>query len=161
MRQVTQTLYKFDELPTEDAKKKALQWAYQVQDEDNPWLAENKNSILAFCAEFGVNLIRWQVSAGSYDYDLPTLKNETFRRLKLKNFKRDNMPTGYYLDCALWETFHDEWKRTGDPKSAFESAVHAGFKGWADDWEDTLSEENLTDFLTANEYEFTEDGEIA
>lgn len=68
------------------------------------------------------------------------------------------MPTGYCLDCALWETFFDEFKRAESAKSAFESAIYAGFAGWRDDMENQLEDEYIDDFLIANEFEFDEDG---
>lgn len=68
------------------------------------------------------------------------------------------MPTGYCLDCTLWETFRREFKRTGDAKYAFGEALYAGFKEWRADWESAYEDAQLDEFLTANEYEFTEDG---
>jgi hypothetical protein len=157
MRQIT--LYKFPELPGDEAKEAARAWGRQCVDNDPPWGDESRQSIQTFCADFGVTLKGWSVSAGSYVYTLPKLDNSTFRGLKLRDVKRDNMPTGYCIDCTLWETFHDEWERTGDPKHAFNEAVRAGFKAWADDWDASLSDEAIDDFLTANEYEFTEEGD--
>ena len=71
------------------------------------------------------------------------------------------MPTGYCGDCDLWQTFYDEFKRTGDAKYAFEQAVDAGFTGWQKDWEAAYGDEALDDFILAlaNVYEFTEDGD--
>jgi hypothetical protein len=68
------------------------------------------------------------------------------------------MPTGYCLDCDLWMTFFDEFKRTGNAKGAFDAAIDAGFKGWRNDLEGQLEDEYIDDFITANEYEFCEKG---
>jgi len=80
--------------------------------------------------------------------------------VKLKSIDRDSMPTGYCLDCALWFTFFDEFKRTGSAKKAFDDAIYAGFKAWRDDMEYQLSDESIDESMTINEYEFYENGEM-
>ena len=160
MRQETITLYKFDELPTESAKEVAREKGRQWIGIDFAWRDESRESIERFCSEFGAMLKDWSVGAYSpIDYS-HNADNENFRGRKLREFKRDAMPTGYCLDCALWQTFYDEFKRTGSAKKAFDAALWAGFKEWRDDLENQLSDEYIDDFLTANEYEFTEAGTI-
>jgi len=55
-------------------------------------------------------------------------------------------------------TFYDEFEKTGDAKTAFNEALHAGFKAWRDDLEYQLDDESIDEFLTINEYEFDEYG---
>lgn len=158
MRTETITFYKFDELPTERAKERARDKGREWIGSDPAWSDESRESIQAFCAEFGVRLTKWSVGAYSpIDYGTDA-EPRHFRGRKLREFKRDHMPTGYCLDCDLWMTFYDEFKRTGDAKAAFEAALDAGFKAWRADLEAQLEDEYIDDFLTANEYEFDEQG---
>ena len=156
MRTVTQTLYTFDELQDEDAKEKAREWGRRVISEDPPWMDEWADSLRMFCEEFDVKLQGWDY--GNADCDV-TIPHDAFRGRKLRDYPRDRMPTGYCGDCPFWETFHDEWKRTGDPKYAFETAIHRGMSEWRDDYESCFSDEYIDDFLIANEYEFDETGQ--
>lgn len=159
MRTKTITIYKFEELPTESAKENAREWYRQGI--DFAWDSESLDSIRAFCAEFGVTLKDW--SAGPYRSPEYTtdVDSRHFRGRKLREFKRDHMPTGYCLDSNLWATFYDVFKRTGDAKEAFDQALWDAFRAWRDDMEYQLSDESVDEMLTINEYEFTEDGERA
>jgi len=151
------TVYKFDEL-SESAKNRAREdWRENI---DVSWSTESLESIKAFCEAFNVTLKDWSI--GAYcplDYET-NAENQHFRGVKLKSINRDSMPTGYCLDCDLWFTFYDEFKRTGDAKHAFNDALYAGFKAWRDDMEGQLSDESIDESLTINEYEFTEDGDM-
>jgi hypothetical protein len=150
-------IYKFDEL-SDTAKEKARDW-YRLNSEFH-WSYESKESITAFCDHFGISLKSWEVSpylSPSYSVEL---LNSHFRGLKLKDFTRDHMPTGYFLDCTLWMTFFDQFKATGCAKKAFDAALWAGFIGWRDDMESQLSDEYIDEHMIINEYEFTEDGKF-
>lgn len=157
MRTETIEIFKFDEL-SDTAKEKARDW-YRSQ-ADFHWSDEAQDSINAFCNHFGIRLTQWNVQP----YSLPDYSaeyfNSHFRGLKLKDFSRDHMPTGYYLDCTLWMTFFDQFKATGCAKNAFDAALWAGFIGWRDDMESQLSDEYIDEHLLINEYEFTENGNI-
>lgn len=158
MRNITVTLYQFDEL-CEQAQQKALEWAHEVL--DFHWGAEYEESLNSIESEFpGLRVHDWSVSPCSFDYsaDIP---QSAVRGLKLKNFNPDYMPTGFCGDCAFWQTFHREFKRTGDAKGAIDSGLWEFFKAWRDDWADSLSDEQLAETIRANEYEFTENGERA
>ena len=158
MRTETVNLYTFQELPTESAKERARERGRQWMAEDPAWRDESRQSIKAFCEHFGVTLRDWSIGAyAPIDYSTDA-NNGHFRGIKLRDIDRDAMPTGYCLDCTLWQTMHDEFKRTGDAKAAFDAALYAGFKDWRDDLESQLEDEYIDDFLTANEYEFDEDG---
>lgn len=155
MRTILRTIYKFDELP-ENAKQRARDlWR---TDADYHWSDESRESIETFCAHFGIRLTTWQVAP----YETPNYHadyfNSHFRGRKLRDFNRDHMPTGYCLDCDLWMTFYDEFKRTGDAKGAFDAALWAGFKAWRNDMEWQLSDEYIDEHLIINEYEFDETG---
>lgn len=157
MRTETINIYSFDEL-SDDAKDKARE-KYRANC-DFSWSKESKESINAFCDHFGVRLTQWNVGPYSTpDYTAEHF-NSHFRGLKIKDFKRDHMPTGYCLDCDLWMTFYDEFKATGSAKKAFDKALWAGFIGWRNDMESQLSDEYIDEYMMMNEYEFTENGEM-
>lgn len=159
MRTETRTIYTISELPTERAKQRARDW--WRADVDFSWDTESKESIEAFCQHFGVKLGRWSVGAYSpYDFNT-NAEQRHFRGKRLRDFDRDAMPTGYCLDCSLWMTFYDEFKRTGDAKAAFDEALHAGFKDWRADMESQLEDDYIDDALEANGFEFDENGDRA
>lgn len=159
MRTETRTLYKINELPTERAKERARDW--WRADVDFAWSNESRESIQAFCKHFGVTLKDWSVGAYSpIDYTT-NAEQRHFRGMRLRDFDRDAMPTGYCLDCSLWMTFYDEFKRTGDAKAAFNEALHAGFKDWRADMESQLEDDYIDEHLEINGFEFDENGEPA
>jgi hypothetical protein len=156
MRTILKTVYLFHELPTEEAKARARDW--WTQGIELSWSDESLHSIQTFCSRFGVKLTDWSVGPFSAPTYRTNADNSHFRGQKLRNFSRDNMPTGYCLDCDLWMTFYDQFKATGDAKGAFEEALWAGFKAWRDDMEWQMSDECVDELLTINEYEFDETG---
>lgn len=158
MRTKEIAVYSYYEL-SDSAKENARNWFLSTSDVN--WNEESRNSIEEFCNHFGIRLTTWRVSAfESPDYHADYF-NSHFRGLKLKDFRRDYTPTGYCLDSDLWETFYDVFKTTGSAKNAFDSALWAGFTAWRKDLEYQCSEEYVSEILTVNEYEFTEDGRIA
>lgn len=156
MRQQVLNVYTFDEL-NDKAKEKARD-KYRIYSE-YPWHDESRQSIEAFCNHFGVKLKKWMVDAWCYDYSTDAT-NENFRGMKLKDFNRDNMPTGYCLDCDLWMTFYDSFKRSGDAKDAFDDALRAAFQAWCKDIEYHFSDDAIDETMIANDYEFYENGEM-
>ena len=160
-RKIAVTLYKFDELPTERAKERARDWWRSVGT-DLAWNEESKQSIEAFCEQFGIRLLDYQVGPyNPFHYHLSDYDNSNFRCVKLKGLERENYPTGYCLDADMSIVFYDTFKETGDAKHAFDCAVIAGFEGWRQDMEWQCSNEYIDEHLIANGYEFTESGKIA
>lgn len=159
MRTIETIVYTFREL-SDESKENAREWARNISDL-YAWSEDSKASIEAFIDYFGAKLKDWCIGPWlPLDYKIE-YDNANFRGRKLREFNPDYMPTGYCLDCALWQTFHAEFKRTGNAKGAFDSAVHEGFKEWRQDWEYAYSDESIDDFLIANEYEFTVEGKRA
>jgi hypothetical protein len=157
MKVIETTVYSFDELSDQAKEKARDQWR---ANSDFLWSDEAENSIKEFCGHFGIKLIYWDVSPySSPDYSAEYF-NSHFRGLKLRDFKRDHMPTGYYLDCDLWMTFFDEFKRTSSAKRAFDKALWAGFIAFRNDLEAQLSDEYIDEHLTINEYQYTENGKL-
>ena len=157
MRTATVNLYKFDEL-SDTAKEIAREWWRNGL--DYPWWSESNDSIRAFCDHFGVTVKDYSIGAYQPSYLDTDAENSHFRGVKLKGIDRDYMPTGYCLDCALWQTFYDEFKRTGDALYAFNEAIDAAVKEIREDAEYQYTDECVDEMLTINEYEFTEDGKI-
>lgn len=159
MRTETITFYHFDEL-SEEAQERARDW-WRNNAAEYAWMNESRQSLETFCDHFGVKLKSWTIEAYiTPDYQAE-FSNANFRGLKLRDYHRDYMPTGYCLDCDLWMTFHDEFKRTGDAKAAFDAALWRGFIAWRNDLEAQNSDEYIDDHLTINEYEFTQEGQRA
>ena len=157
MRTETIAILKFDEL-SDSAKEKARDW-YR-SNSDFHWVDESKESITAFCDHFGISLKSWDVQPYSSPNYSAEYFNSHFRGMKLKDFDRDYMPTGYYLDCSLWMTFFDEFKATGCAKKAFDKALWEGFIDWRKEMESQLEDDYIDEHLVINEYEFTEDGKV-
>lgn len=156
MQTIELTVYNYDELSDKAREKAISDWRMH---QEYFWCDESKKSIMAFCEHFGVNLKKWEIDSCRFDYSHDAT-NKNFRGIKLKQFNRDFMPTGYCLDCNLWITFYDEFNRTGSALLAFESAIYEGFKSWRDDLAWQESDEYIAEHIVANEYTFLENGEI-
>lgn len=157
MRTATIEVYKFDEL-SDDAKERARAWWRESL--DYPWWRDAEASITAFCDHFGVKITDYSIGAFESCFMDTDAKNEHFRGVRLASIARDATPTGYCLDCALWQTFCDEFKRTGSALKAFNEAVDVAIKEVRADMEYQYSDESTDEMLTINEYEFTENGKI-
>ena len=147
-------VYKFEEL-NDKAKEKAREW--YKDGSEYPWYEESKESIKAFCDEFGVTVKDYSYGPWSYGYIKTDAENANFRGFKLKSFDREKMPTGYGLDSTLRYTFADNFRELGALK-AFERALDAAVRDITEDAEFYYSNEVVDEMIIANEYEFTEDG---
>jgi len=150
-------MFQFSEL-SDRAKERARDWWRTVSDYDGN---DELDSISKFCDEFGVKLTEYSVAPWSSPDYKTNADNSHFRGRKLREFDRDAMPTGYYIDCDLYQTFYDEFKLTGDAKWAFDKALYEGFIAWRNDMESQTEDEYIDDCLIANEYEFDSEGNRA
>lgn len=155
MHEISIKLFHFSELG-EEAQENALIWARNNIVDIYGWNDESLQSIKAFCQKYGVTLQDYQV--GPWEEYSTDANNSHFRGVRLKHIVREEWLTGYFLDNTLMYTFYDTFKATGDALGAFNAALDAGFKAWQEDLEGSDSDENLGDFLDANEYEFTQYG---
>lgn len=156
MRTITKQVFFLSEL-SDRARERALE-TMRGRDDIYGWEAESLQSIRAFCNHFGVTLKNHCVGPwSSVEYETDAT-NANFRGVKLRDIDPENMPTGYCLDCALWQTMHREFKRTGDALHAFDHALNTGFCEWRTDWEYAYSDEQLSEFAAINGCEFNEDG---
>ena len=150
-------VYSFDEL-SDSAKSQVL--AYFGERVDYPYFSDALDSIKAFVKHFHGDIINYSIGGEVFrSYVKTTIDRTYFRGVKLKDIDRDYMPTGYCLDCALWMTMHDEWKKTGDPFYAFQQAIESALCEIASDVEYRYSDEYVAEMMEANQYQFTEDGE--
>ena len=157
MKTATINLYQFNEL-SDDAKERAREWWRDGL--EYFWWDESIGSIRAFCDHFGVKIKDYSIGAYSPSYMDTDAENANFRGMRLADFTRDAMPTGYCLDCALWQTFYDEFKRTGSALKAFNEAIDAAVTEIKEDAEYQYSDECIDELLVANKYDFTENGKI-
>ena len=156
MRTITKQVFFLSEL-SDRARERALETMRGWSDIYG-WSADSLQSIRAFCDHFGVTLKNHSVGPWSPIEYGTDATNSNFRGVKLRDIDPENMPTGYCLDCTLWETMHAEFKRTGDALHAFDHALNTGFCEWRRDWEDAYSDEQLLESAEANGHEFNEDG---
>ena len=96
------------------------------------------------------------------DADHPAGKEHVKRYSKCQGERNCNL-TGFWLDEEILDPIYDFLKNPKDSitfydlmKDCLYSWIHACNK----DYEASQEDEAVSDFLTANEYEFTEDGEI-
>jgi hypothetical protein len=155
MRTIEKTIYLFSELDDKTKERDREWWRNGM---DFSWNDESRHSITTFCEHFGARLTEWSVGPYSPFHWKTNAEPSNFRRVKIRDFKRDHMPTGYSLDCDLWMTFYDEFKRTGDAKYAYEQAIEAAFIAWRNDMEWQMSDEYIDETIEGNEYEFDEHG---
>ena len=150
-------VFSYQEL-TDSSKVRAK--ANFLEFDNYPWFSDDLASIKAFVEYFHGRILDYSLGGEVYrSYVKTTLDPSFFRGNKLKDIDRDYMPTGYCLDCALWTTMHDEWKRTGDAFYAFQQAIEAALSEIASNVEYHYSDEYVEEMMEINEYEFTEDGE--
>ena len=154
MEVVELQIFQFNELD-EKAKDKAREW-YR-QDIEYPWFDEAKDSLKAFCDHFRVTVKDWRLG-DNQGYVKTDAEQRHFRGVKLSEQDRDAMPTGLWLDCELFMHFYDEFKRTGDAKSAFDDALHNFVKAVERDVEHFYSDESVDEHIETNMWTFTADG---
>jgi hypothetical protein len=156
--QVIETIvYSFDEL-NDKAKERARDWYRNGL--EYPWFSEVQNSLKTFCAEFGVSVLDYSIGDARREFIKTDATNANFRGLKLKDFDREAMPTGFCFDSDLRYTFADEFKKHGDAMSAFRDALEAFLSSVRNDIESQYLDESVDENIRANDYQFTENGKI-
>ena len=159
MEMVEMTIYKYSELD-DHAKENARQW---FKEGGYVWIDEGIASIRAFCEHYGVKLEDYSLSPYSYSYIKTNVENSHFRGIKFKQVEKERglNPTGYCLDCDLFQTMHDSMKENGgNALLAFNEAIEAGKRGIIADMEWQDSEEYIEEMIEANDYQFFDNGSI-
>lgn len=155
----TINVYSFSELS--DAAKSRAVSDYRSSGFEYAWQDENHDSLNAFCALFGVKVKDWNLSTWGHSYITTDAENHHFRNLnKAKVAAIPEFLTGYCLDCDFIEAFKKEFDRTGDALGSFNDAIDAGLRAWVQDLEDQESDDYISEFLIANEYQFLENGRM-
>jgi hypothetical protein len=151
-------VYSFDEL-TDSVKGQVL--AHFGERVNYPWFSDALDSIKAFVKHFHGDIMDYSIGGEVYrSYVKTTVDRSYFRGVKLKDIDPDYNPTGYCLDCTLWGTMKEEFTKTGDAFYAYQQAIESALADIASDVEYQYSAEALIEMIEANQYEFTEDGEI-
>lgn len=158
MRTIEKTIYKFDELDDRE-KERAREWYRSGL--EYPWWDEVQSSLKSFCDEFGVSVLDYSIGDSRRAFIKTDASPSNFRGLKLSQFDREAMPTGFCFDCSLRYSFADEWKRTGDSFYAFGIALESFLREVESDVEYQYSDEAVEESIEANQYEFDEAGHLA
>lgn len=162
MRTKTIELYTFDELAPEIQERVISDWRNNMDWEDYEHeLDEGFESIERFCESFGVSVSECHISAFQPCYLRSDATPEHFRNIKLKSIDREAMPTGYYIDSYLWETFYDEFKCSSNAYHAFQYAIESAIAAIKQACEYYYEDESIISRIQANEYEFLEDGTLS
>lgn len=173
MKRIILELYQLSELEGQ-SQKVAIQavkerfynyaWERQNQESLYAFVRETTNNAFLFCnhmAEFLYQKIH-RAEKGVYD--------NYFSGYKLEHFKRDYMPTGYHMDCVLWETFYDgisgtdaEKNETGHlspdcVKEAFKNALLAFIKACKEDEAACEADSEIIMYADSNDHWFFKDG---
>ncbi|MBK8467962.1 MAG: hypothetical protein IPL32_19280 [Chloracidobacterium sp.] len=167
-------VYKFAEL-SEEAKEKAVQkWAEHYE---YSWDGELRDSLVAFFDLFGVKCKDWEIGySGSRSdvrldvpYDVEELKGDALRGW-VKDYVGGGETlfvacplTGMGFDEALLDPIRKFVKGTAGEKTLkeiMEDGFYSLSKEVAEDYEYQACGEGARESLAANEYEFTEKGDM-
>jgi hypothetical protein len=155
----TITTYSFSELSNQ-AKETAIS-NYRSKGFEYAWQDENRHSLSAFCALFGIKVNDWSIGTWGHSYIKTDAENHHFRNLnRAKVAAIPEFLTGYYLDYNFIKTFKKKFNRTGNALDAFNDAIDAGLRAWVSDLKDQESDEYIIEHIEANEYQFLENGRM-
>lgn len=167
----TETVYEFNEL-SDAAKDRAREFLCR----EYSWAYEAMESLEAFARHFDSKLDDWQINFAcaahsTADFSCSDLDTEeTWRRLKeLGSFDPKTLMgsgecklTGYCMDESAIDGFRKAWF---SGERDLNELLQAGFESWIQavqaDYEYQRSDEQLAEHCEANEYFFTEKGELA
>lgn len=159
MREITQTIYMFDEL-SEDAQKRALEKMYAST--EYPFFDDFISSVKSFCLYFGIKIRNYELShCSSCSFIKTDAESFHFDAFNVERFKEEWPSDGYYIGEELCRVFVEYVYATPDDVlDAFKGAIEDAIHSLAQDIEYTFSDEGLIESINANEYEFLENGEL-
>lgn len=157
MRTETINVCSFDEL-SDEAKERAR--SRYRENFDYPWWSDVQSSLKAFCDEFGVSVLDYSIGDARREFIRTDATNANFKGMKIKNFDRESMPTGFCFDSDLRYTFADVFSKHGDALGAFNDALEAFMRSVRNDVEYQYSDEAVDESIRCNGFEFTENGDI-
>lgn len=186
MKTHTITTYTFDEL-SDQAKENALEWVRSNWHDLYSWHDDNAASLKKFAEWIGAeerdvdfNVSMWghtYAKISLYDKYTVMIIDDEYQQIVLSELRDEDLYnylitseekinescpfTGYCMDEDLLDPLR-EYLENPDPEVTLQDLVDEGANNWLksyiQDWEYTYSDEGLTDFLSANEHEFLEDG---
>lgn len=159
MRTETIKIFEFSEL-SENAKETAIE---NVRPSiEFTWMDEYHCSLKAFCDALGISVPFWESDAWMRFRYIPHRSHwqERIRGRSLSDFDRDAMPTGYFADAVLFNTFVTQWEKHSDPVLAIEQAFNAFFHTLEEDYTHCFSDDGVVEFIEANDIAFTEEGKV-
>ncbi len=166
--------YKFDEL-SDEAKDKAIE-QFMIND-DFPQGQEALDSIKALAAHFGGKMYDWNIDWANSSYsdakfDMPEDMDPKDIYAKLKALGTFNRRTlRGHGDCALTGVCYDEtaidgfrWAWYREKERDLNVLMQAAFRSWLkaihEEFDYQHTHEAFRETCEANDYEFTEDGEM-
>jgi len=163
MKTKTIELYEFDEL-SEEAKEKARDW--YKENMDYYWWNEAKKSLDTFCSDLGIEVTNYSISPYEFSF-VDTNCDNVYTEYDgyVPQFEDEYMPTGYYTDCVLYNTYMNlirssELQDVGEKiTKAIDEALGEFVDTVKSDMEYFYSDESVDEHITINEYTFTVDGE--
>lgn len=155
MRVIEKTIYTFDEL-SDSAKENAREWYRRGL--EYPWWDEVQSSLRSFCDEFGISVLDYSMGDSRRAFIKTDASPSNFRGLKLSEFDREAMPSGFCFDAGIRHNFAEEWTKTSDPFYAFGIALESFLREVENDVEYQFSDEAVDESIEANGYEFDENG---
>ena len=154
MRQETRTIYYFRELPTQEAKDKAIKWFLDGRREWDDYTVEELKS---FVKSLGLSLVDYSFDnynkRGSYIKTSAT--HEFFRDYTLIDAKA--LASDRY--CYYCEVFRDKFIDKGSAWLAFQETLDQIKDDALAAMDYECTAEYAVDAIEANDYEFTESGE--
>jgi hypothetical protein len=172
MRVIETKVYKFSEL-SDSAKVKALNWYRNGADLMEFTSYDIWASIQAFGKCFGLKVSEINYMQGYWECDYPELsesendenENETVGQFLTRKLPSGDCPfTGMCFDEDLLDAIRDnlenESRDNDDLKEVFRDSLHNICKFWNAENDYRHSDEACIEDIEANEYEFTEEGEI-
>lgn len=140
------------------------------------WADEAISSLKKLAEYFGGRMSDWQISwdepsRSFVEFDMPEMSKAEIRRLlkELGTYNRHTLKghgdcklTGYCMDESAIDGFRWAFYRNKetDLGELMQAAFHTWMKACNEDYEYQYSDEAFAETCEANEYKFTEDGEL-
>jgi len=161
MRTITTTLYKFDEL-TEDAKRKAIQRLNDINTNFDWW-----EYIYEYAEEVGIEIIGFNIDNGDISIKFEESIEKTMKLITsnhIENADAYKLAKQYLSERKqLEQQFNGinlEDKLSWVDPEFTEQLGKCYLKILQEDYDYRTNDETIADTIQANDYEFTEDGNL-
>jgi hypothetical protein len=146
MRNITVTLYKFDELPTEEAKEVARDWWRDMESQNPAWQQEHYQSTKE-AMKFIDSYRMWD---GVEGLEAAAVK-----------LQGECPWTGYCADATAIDAIVEACGGLTDISEIKRRVQQDMDEAWEKECEAAMEDENVDENIIANNYEFLENGEKA